>query len=200
MIPERSAANPPTLDAHARENLRFIRDTMEQAGTFTAVPGWGGVAMGVTALGATLLAARQTTPEAWLATWLGEAGLAGLIGSLALVRKARTRNSSLLSGPARKFAFTLTPPLAVGGLLTITLYRAGLVADLPGMWLLLYGTAVVTGGAFSVRIVPIMGLGFMLLGALALFAPVGWGGGFMAAGFGGLHILFGFIIARRHGG
>ncbi|MFQ5778117.1 MAG: hypothetical protein ACE5IP_08925 [Terriglobia bacterium] len=200
MIPERSAANPPALDAHARENLRFIRDTMERAGSFTAVPGWGGVAMGVTALGAALLAARQTTPAAWLATWLGEALLAVVIGGWALVRKAHASNISLLSGPARKFAFALIPPLAVGALLTIALYRAGLVAELPGTWLLLYGTAVLTGGAFSVRIVPIMGLGFMLAGALALFAPAAWGDGFLAVGFGGLHILFGILIARRYGG
>lgn len=192
--------NDPGLQDHALENLRFIRDTLERAGSFTAVPGWGGVAMGLTALGAALVGARQPRPDAWLATWLAEALLAVTIGGMALVRKARAAGQPLASGPARKFGLSLMPPLLAGALLTVALQRAGLLAVLPGVWLLLYGTAVVTAGAFSVRIVPLMGLGFMLLGAAALFAPASWGNGLLAAGFGGLHILFGLAIARRYGG
>lgn len=191
---------PQPLQDHALENLRFIRETMERAGAFTAVPGWGGVAMGLTALGAAGLAARQTTAEAWLATWLAEAVLATGIGVVATIRKGRAARLPLLSGPGRKFALSLSPPLLAGVLLTLALTRAGVWAALPGVWLLLYGTAVVTGGAFSVRIVPLMGLGFILLGAVALFVPAAWGNALLAAGFGGLHILFGLWIARRYGG
>ena len=133
-------------------------------------------------------------------TWIAEAVLSLLISGWAMSRKARAAEMPLLSGPGRKVALSLSPPITVGALLTVVLYRAGLVSVIPGMWLLLYGTGVVAGGAFSVRIVPVMGICFMLVGAIALFCPAAWGDYFMAAGFGGLHIIFGAIIARRHGG
>lgn len=191
---------PPALHDRAMDNLRFIRETMERASSFTAVPGWGGVLMGVTAICASIVAALQTSRNLWLATWVAEALLALVIGGWAMDRKARASKTPVLTGPGRKFALSYSPPILVGVLLTIVLYRAGVVNALPGTWLLLYGTGVVTGGAFSVKIVPVMGLCFMLLGAVALFAPILWGNYLMAAGFGGLHIIFGIIIARRHGG
>jgi hypothetical protein len=191
---------PVALEAHAADNLRFIRETMERAGSFTAVPGWGGFAIGWTALAASFVAAQQTSPNAWLATWLAEALVAVGIAAGATARKARAAKVPLLSGPGRKFALSFVPPLLVGALLTAALFRAGYAAELPGMWLLLYGTAVVTGGAFSVRVVPVMGLCFMFTGALALFSPAAWGNWFMAVGFGALQIIFGLVIAKRYGG
>ncbi|MGH7568085.1 MAG: hypothetical protein ACREL9_03805 [Gemmatimonadales bacterium] len=191
---------PRPLHDRALDNLRYIRDTMERAGSFTAVPGWGQVGVGVTALAAALIAARQPTPELWLVTWLTEAIVAVVIGGWALARKAHAVNDPILSGPGRRFGLSFLPPMVVGGLLTVALYRAGQPHALPGTWLLLYGTGVVTGGAFSVRIVPVMGLCFLLLGAVALFGPAAWGTWCMAAGFGGLHVAFGTLIARRHGG
>jgi len=190
---------PVRLEARAADNLRFIRETMERAGSFTAVPGWGGLAIGVTALAAAAIGARQGTANAWLRTWLAEAALAVAIAAIATVRKARRARMPLLSGPGRKFALSFAPPLLVGALLTAVLFP-GSLGVLPGMWLLLYGTAVVTGGAFSVRVVPVMGLCFMALGAMALFAPAAWGHAFMAAGFGGLQIIFGLVIAKEYGG
>lgn len=188
------------LGCQAEHNLRFIRATMERAASFTAVPGWGGVAMGITALAAAALSLRARTPGEWLAIWLAEACVAIAIGLWAMARKARRTNTDLFSGPARRFLLTLTPPLGAGALLTLALERAGLVSLLPGIWLLLYGTAVVTGGAMSVRTVLVMGALFMLLGAAALSSPVAWGTAYLAAGFGALHIGFGIAIARRHGG
>jgi hypothetical protein len=191
---------PVAIDAHAADNLRYIRETMERAGSFTAVPGWGGVAIGFTAVAAAWLATRQGTPQAWLAVWLSEAVLAIAIASGTMARKARQAKMPLLSGPARKFALGFAPPLLVGALLTAVLFRAGPGQVLPGMWLLLYGTAVVTGGSYSVRVVPVMGLCFIVLGVAALFSPAGWGNAYMAAGFGGLQIVFGVVIARKYGG
>jgi hypothetical protein len=191
---------PPALHARAMDNLRFIRETMERASSFTAVPGWGGVIMGVTALCAAAVASQQVSITGWLTTWLVEAFLALLIGGWAMDRKARRAETPLLSGPGRKFAFSFSPPMIVGALLTVSLYWTGLTSLIPGAWLLLYGTAVMTGGAFSVKVVPVMGLCFMALGAVALFAPETWSNVLMAAGFGLLHIIFGIYIARRHGG
>jgi hypothetical protein len=191
---------PLSLDAHAQDNLRYIRQTMERAGAFTAVPGWGGIAVGLTALAAAAVAWRQTSPVAWLITWAAEAVLAAMIGAWSTIWKAKAAGLSLLSAPGRRFALSFAPPLVVGALMTAVLFHAGLEAALPGTWLLLYGTGVVTGGAFSIEAVPLMGLSFMALGAAALFAPASWGDFFMAAGFGALHIVFGAVIARRHGG
>ncbi|HXN24813.1 MAG TPA: hypothetical protein VOA41_18930 [Candidatus Dormibacteraeota bacterium] len=194
------SSEPIAIDARAADNLRYIREAMERAGEFTAVPGWGGVAMGATALLAAVWAARQTTPRLWLAVWLVEAVVAITIAATSAARKSHRARMPLFSGPGRKFALSFAPPILVGALLTVVLFRAGLVTALPGTWLLLYGTAVVTGGAFSVRIVPVMGLCFMALGVAAFFSPERWNDHFMAAGFGCLQILFGLIIAKRYGG
>src|SRR5580692_4654573 len=188
------------IDARAADHLRYIRETMESAAEFTAVPGWGGVAMGITALVAAFVASRQTTPLAWLTVWLIEAFVAVAIAAPAAATKAHRANSALFSGPGRKFVLSFAPPIVVGGLLTFALYHAGFLAVLPGVWLLLYGTAIVTGGAFSVRVVPVMGLCLTLLGAAALFVPASWGDALMAAGFGIVQIAFGWWIARHHGG
>jgi len=191
---------PPALHDRAMDNLRYIRETMERSAAFTAVPGWGQVAIGATALLSSYVATHQVLPRAWLQVWIVEAIVSLLIAGWTMDRKARALKVPLLSGPGRKVAFSLAPPMFVGMLLTVVLYRGGSLSLIPGMWLLLYGTGVVTGGMFSVRVVPVMGFCFMLLGAVALFCPAAWGDLFMAAGFGGLHLLFGLIIARRHGG
>lgn len=195
-----ASRNPIPIDSRAADHLRYIRETMERAAEFTAVPGWGGAAMGLTALVAAVAAARQHTPQRWLTIWLVEAFVAVVIAGSAAATKAHRVHGRLLSAPGRKFLLSFTPPILVGGLLTFALSHAGLYALLPGVWLLLYGTAIVTGGAFSVRAVPIMGLCIMLLGALALFVPLVMGDFCMALGFGFVQIGFGIWIAQRHGG
>jgi hypothetical protein len=190
----------PELQARALEHLGYIRRTMEEAGSFTAVSGWSQVAIGVTALAAAAFAHRQTTAQAWLGVWVGAAVIGVLIATFGMVHKTRAAGASFFTGPARRFAMSFLLPLAAGGLLTIALDLAGLHRILPGTWLLLFGTAVACGGAFSVRIVPVMGFCFMALGALALFVPSVFGDALLAAGFGGLMIGFGVTIARRYGG
>jgi hypothetical protein len=191
---------PVALSDRAMDNLRFIRETMERSASFTAVSGGAGVGMGLLALTASWIAWLQPTSERWIAVWLGAALLSFLTALAGMALKARAAGMPLASGPGRKFAVSFAPPILIGGILTAALYLNGQVHLLPGTWLLLYGAAVVTGGAHSVRIIPSMGVGFILLGAFALFAPAAWGDAFMAAGFGVLHVAFGVLIARRHGG
>ena len=132
--------------------------------------------------------------------WLGEALLAALISLVGMVKKTGSLAKLAASIPARKCALSLAPPLAAGAVLTVIMMEQHLYAALPGMWLMLYGVAVITGGAFSVRVVPVMGICFAILGTIAFALPASWANGLMAAGFGGLHVIFGWIIARRHGG
>jgi hypothetical protein len=194
--------NRPTrpLPTRAADDLRFIRETMERSAAFTAISGWGQVVLGLTAVAAAGLAARQISSFSWLRVWLGEALVAGSIALLSTSWKANHRGLPLFSGPGRKVALGLLPPLIAGAFLTFLLYRTGMPSALPATWLLLYGAGITTGGAFSVPAVPVMGICFMVLGGLAALGPAAWGNWFLAVGFGGLHIVFGAFIARRHGG
>ncbi|HWC06895.1 MAG TPA: hypothetical protein VG799_06565 [Gemmatimonadota bacterium] len=187
------------LGDHAVDDLKFIRRAMERAGSFTAVPGWGGVGMGVTALGAAFLAAAQPTPARWLTVWLVAALVATAIGLWTMVRKARRLDVPLATGAGRKFALGLLPPILVGAILTAALLRAGVETLLPAVWLLLYGTGIVAAGAFSVAVVPLQGLAFLILGGAALLVPEA-GDLLLGLGFGVVNLVFGIVIAVRHGG
>jgi hypothetical protein len=191
---------PLGLHTQAMANLRFIRSAMENAGSFTAVPGVGGMIMGATALFAAFAAHLSRSPRAWLGIWGGEALLAIAIGLAFSYRKAMRDGSPLLSRPFRRFALAMVPAIFVGTLLTYDFYRAGNPGMMPATWLLLYGVGVSSGGAFSVRVVPLMGIGFLIVGTVAALAPPAWADGLLALGFGGLHIVFGFVIARKFGG
>lgn len=193
-----STEQPILLHSKAMDNLAFIRDTMERSSVFTGVPGWGTAATGCLALGAATLASSRTSPEAWLGVWLSTAVMAMAIAGTTTTRKLKKAPAT--EGSLRKFGFGLAPPLAAGAVLTAVLTSSAQWHLLPGVWLLLYGVGVVTAGAYSIRIVPIMGLCFAALGVGAFLSPATWADGWLAAGFGGLHIIFGLIIARHHGG
>jgi len=188
------------ISDHALDHIKYIRETMERSAPFTAVPGWGGVAMGVSALAAAVIAARQPDPRMWGIVWMCEVVLAIALGMASILRKTRQGGRSLAAAPGRQFFLSFCPPVAAGGILTWVFYQQNAWGVMPGMWLLLYGAGVVTAGAFSVRVVPIMGLCFMLLGAVALASPAVLGNFFLAFGFGVFHIVFGIVIARRYGG
>jgi len=192
------------LGAHALEDLRYIRATMARAGAFSAVPGRGLVLAGATALAAAWLAraARAAGGErAWLVAWLIELVIAGGIAFVSVRAKARATGEDTTGAPARRFFASFALPCALAVPLSLALLRAGAFELLPGVWLGLYGLALLAGwGAVTREVVPRLGLSFALLAVGALLSPAAWGDAYMAAGFGGLHIGFGIWIARRFGG
>ena len=190
----------PSLHDRAMDNLKFIRETMERSTAFTAVPGYGGVFMGLTAIAAAYIAQSQANPTGWLTVWIGEAVLAFAIGLFALWQKSKVANVPLTSAPAKKFALSFLPPLICAVVITLGLWRLGHFEAMIPIWIMLYGASVVCGGAFSVKAVPIMGWCFIALGSLTFFLPASFGNPMMALSFGVLHIVFGFIIARKYGG
>ena len=192
--------NVTAVTDHAAENLQFIRHAMERSATFSAVPGIGGAIMGSIGLVAAVLAAVQPTAERWIAVWLGAALVAVIAGVIAMQRKATRQGLALTGATGRRFALALAAPLVAGAALTFGLWLHGVWALIPPTWLLLYGTGVLTGGAFSVAPMRVLGLTFMALGLAALVTPPSWGNVWLGVGFGGLQIAFGLFIAKRHGG
>lgn len=191
---------PAPIRDHALSNLRYIRETMERATAFTSIPGWGGVAVGVTAIVAAALAGREGLSRNWLLIWLGEAVLAGAIAGVTMIRKAKRSDVSFHGAPARRFFVSYFAPIVAGAVLTIFLAQHGFHEVLPATWLLLYGAATVSSGAYSIPVVPVMGVCYMLLGIAAGFVPFAVANMLLGVGFGGLHVVFGWVIARRYGG
>jgi hypothetical protein len=191
---------PAPIREHALSNLRYIREAMERATAFTSIPGWGGVAVGVTAIVAAVLAGRVGLSREWLLIWLGEAILAGVIAGLTMIRKASRSNVSFRGAPARRFFISYFAPIVAGAMLTVVLARHGYLTALPATWLLLYGASFISSGTFSIPVVPVMGICFMLLGITACFLPFAAGNVLLGVGFGGGHVVFGYVIATRYGG
>jgi hypothetical protein len=191
---------PQELSRHAAENLRFIRETMQGTSAFTAVPGYGGALIGLTAVLAAGLSSLTTSTKQWLWIWIVEAFVAVLILAITMTRKARRAQLPLLEGPGRRFLMSLAPGFVAGAFVSLALIRLDQIGLIPGTWLLLYGVAVATGGMHSVRAVPTLGWVCMSLGALATVLSPAWGNLALALGFGVLHVVFGLYIARKHGG
>ena len=191
---------PVNIGDRAFENLKFIRETMERSTIFTSVPGYGGIFMGATAIAAAIIANYQPLIRGWLTVWLVEAFLASAVGFFAMWQKAKITKTSLFSAPAQKFALSFLPPILCAVFITFGLWRFGDFEAMIPVWILLYGAAVVCGGANSARVVPVAGWCFIAAGAIAFFLPAGFGNLMMGLSFGVLHIVFGAIVARKYGG
>lgn len=189
-----------TLNERAIESLEFIRTTMARSAPFTAVPGRGGMRMGAIAIAAAAIGAGQRDDWYWLGVWLAAAGIAVPVGLVAMRRKARRHDVSLWSANGRRFAQGFLPALMAAAVLTAALVNTGRFDLLPAIWLLLYGAGVLAGSTASIPVLAWLGGAFMLLGAGAAATGGAWRDLWLGAGFGGLHVAGGFIIARKHGG
>lgn len=188
------------LHRRAVENLTYIRSAMERSAQFTAIPGDGAIFVGIVGVSAAMLATRQETDAAWLTTWLVAAAIAFTGAVVGAERKARGVGHSLARGPGRKFLLGFIPSVIAGATLTGALFLGDLSGLLPGVWLLFYGVGIIAAGSASIPIVPISGVCYLTLGVAAVVSPGAWGDVFMGLGFGLLHLMFGLIIYRRHGG
>ena len=188
------------LNERAMESLEFIRTTMARSAPFTAVSGRGGVAMGLVAVVAALIARSAPTDDQWLLTWIVAAVIAVPMGFVLMRAKARRYDLALWSAAGRRFAQGFVPAIVAGALLTFALVRADAIALVPAVWLLLYGAAVLGGSSASVPVLAWLGALFMGLGVVSLFTPAAWRDVWLGAGFGLLQMAFGVYIARNHGG
>jgi hypothetical protein len=188
-----------SLDRQAAESIAFIRHTMARSASFTAVPGWGGMAMGIIGVIAAVVASRADAMT-WLAIWLGAAAVAVPLGFVAMIVKTHRHAVPLWSPAGRRFAQGFLPSIAVAAILTVLLVREQRFDLLPATWLLLYGAGVMAGGSASVATLAWTGATFIGCGVAAGVTPPAWGDLWLGVGFGAAHIGFGFIIARRHGG
>jgi hypothetical protein len=190
---------PVRIDDHAFENLRFIRETLERAGSFTSIPGWGGLAIGCTAVVTSIVASRLYDMR-WLEAWMADAVVAGIIALVAMQRKASRAGIAITAAAGRRFFVSYFAPIAAAAVISLMLLRAQWYEAMPAVWLLSYGASFISSGSHSIRVVPQMGVCFMLLGAAAAFVPFPTANALLGIGFGGLHIIYGWIIARNYGG
>ena len=187
------------LDMHAIATLRYIRASMDGAGS-VAIPGSSGIAMGGIALVATALSMMPDLARHWLVIWLVAAPLAAIVGAVLLAKSGSIATFVATGTPGRKLALGLLPSLFAGAVMTAVLWRADLTAAIPGTWLLLYGCGLISASVSTTAVVAWMGLCFAGLGVVALLGPVALHLPLLALGFGGLHIVFGILIARgAHG-
>ena len=194
---------PVPIESRALGTLSYIRSSIDAAGSL-AVPGMAGVVMGGIGIVAAGIASLPAMGSHWLAIWLVAAFIAFLLGGALMARQAAQRGSTLLFGPFRKFLLCLCPALFAGAVFTLVLWQAQMERLIPGMWLLLYGCAVISAStvtsARNLRAIASMGGIFVTLGLVTFALPAPAHTWALGTGFGALHLLSGILIGRiNHG-
>jgi hypothetical protein len=190
---------PAAIESRALGTLAYIRASIESSSSLD-VPGMAGIVVGVIGLLAAIVVSLPRGAPHWLGIWLFAAAAALALGGALIARQIAQRGHARYWGPARKFLLCLCPALLAGGVLTLVLSSAGSVALIPGMWLLLYGCAVLSASTVTTagvaRLVGIMGALFVALGSITFALPLATHAAMLGLGFGGVHIVFGLLIGR----
>ncbi len=194
--PKSRGRNTVALDTHALGTLQYIRASIDAAGLL-AVPGSAGIAMGAVGILAALLVSLKALAAHWLEIWLSAGLVAIAFGTILMAHQVISRGTTLYRGPLRRFLMCLCPPLLVGALLTWQLWLHAQTGLIPGVWLLMYGCAVMAASTLTRRALAVMGALLAVLGIIALQAPAGYQNAVLGVGFGGLHLLFGILIGGR---
>jgi uncharacterized BrkB/YihY/UPF0761 family membrane protein len=191
--------NPISIESRALGTLAFIRTSIESSSSM-AVPGMAGIVMGAIGIIATIIASVPRDAPYWLGIWLIAAAIAFASGGAMMARETAQTGHARYLGPVRKFLLCLCPALLTGCALTFVLWHAGVTNLIPGVWLLLYGCAVLSASTVTIartmRLICIMGVLFMLLGLLAFAAPARTHTLILGMGFGALHTIFGMLIGQ----
>jgi hypothetical protein len=194
---------PAAIESRALGTLDYIRASIESSSSMD-VPGMAGIVMGIIGILAAIAASLPRWAPHWLAIWVFAAAAALLLGGALVARQIVERGHTRYLGPARKFLLCLFPALLAGAVLTSVLWTAGITRAIPGMWLLLYGCAVLSASTVTsagiARLICIMGALFVGLGSLAFVLPSAAHTAILGLGFGVLHIIFGVLIGRSSHG
>jgi hypothetical protein len=194
---------PIPIESRALGTLAYIRTSIETSGSM-AVPGMAGIVMGIIGIFATIVASLPRAAPHWLEIWLIAAAIASALGAAMMAREASQSGHALYLGPVRKFLLCLCPALLAGAAVTFALYRTGTTSLIPGVWLLLYGCAVLSASTVTIartmKLICIMGALFMVLGVLAFAAPPSAHTVILGMGFGALHTVFGILIGQASHG
>jgi uncharacterized membrane protein len=190
---------PIPIESRALGTLAYIRTSIETSGSM-AVPGMAGFVMGLIGIVASIVASLPRGSSHWFGIWLLAAVIALLVGGAMMAREAAQSGHARYLGPVRKFLLCLCPALLAGAVLTFVLWGGGAARFVPGVWLLLYGCAVLSASTVTIartmRLICIMGALFMVLGALAFVSPPSFHTLILGMGFGGLHTIFGILIGQ----
>jgi hypothetical protein len=194
---------PAAIESRALGTLAYIRASIESSSSMD-VPGMAGIVMGIIGVLAAVVVSLPRWAPHWLAIWLAAAVVALVLGGALVARQIARRGHARYLGPVRKFLLCLCPALLAGAVLTLVLGTAGETRVIPGMWLLLYGCAVLSASTVTVagiaRLICMMGGLFVVLGLMTFALPVTAHTVMLGLGFGLLHIIFGFLIGRlTHG-
>jgi len=195
---------PAAIESHALGTLAYIRASIESSSSMD-VPGMAGIVMGIIGVLAAIVVSLPRWAAHWLGIWLAAAALALVLGGALVARQTAQRGHARYLGPLRKFLLCLCPALLAGAVLTLVFGTGGMTNVIPGMWLLLYGCAVLSASTVTVagiaRLICIMGGLFVALGLMTFALPATAHTAMLGLGFGVLHIIFGFLIGRSsHGG